>query len=212
MWYHAATAIAPSPTGRDVSQELDAVPHTPFAGWFPAEASTTFGQVTAVCRRGISAPDFASEQGQTLVEFALVLPILLVLVIGIFDFGSAFNSKNDLNFLANTAARYAEVDTCAPCNGQTIASYVQSTADTGQLSNSVSISFCLPALPGGATNNGSVGNPLQVTATTQFPWLSVNLPGLPKGGTSPLTSTVIVRILQSPTDTKLFSPAPPAAC
>ena len=52
-----------------------------------------------------------SEHGQTLVEFALILPILLVLVIGIFDFGSAFNSKNDLNFLANTAARYAEVNT-----------------------------------------------------------------------------------------------------
>ena len=65
-----------------------------------------------------------SEQGQTLVEFALVLPILLLLMIGIFDFGSAFNSKNSVNFLANTAARYAEVNSCAPCSGQTIANYV----------------------------------------------------------------------------------------
>ncbi len=139
-----------------------------------------------------------SEQGQTLVEFALVLPILLVLVIGIFDFGSAFNSKNDLNFIANTAARYAEVNTCAACTpgANAIANYVKSTADTGPLRGSLTISFCLPPLPGGATNDGSVGNPLQVSASAPFNWLAVNLPGLPAGGSSSLTSTVTVRILQ----------------
>src|SRR5438477_12288654 len=99
-----------------------------------------------MCRRGIEVQELKSEQGQTLVEFALVLPILLVIVIGVFDFGSAFNSKNDLNFLANTAARFAEVNSCAPCGGQTIANYVKSTADTSQLNGSLPISFCLPAL------------------------------------------------------------------
>src|SRR5438477_3374563 len=113
-----------------------------------------------MCRRGIEVQELKSEQGQTLVEFALVLPILLVLVIGIFDFGSAFNSKNDLNFLANTAARFAEVNQCAPCGqNQTIADYVKSTADTSQLNNSLTISFCL------ADGNGknAVGDPLQVS-------------------------------------------------
>jgi len=157
-------------------------------------------------RRGHIAESVSSEQGQTLVEFALVLPILLVLVIGIFDFGSAFNSKNDLNFLANTAARYAEVNTCVPCNGQTIASYVKSTADTSQLSGALSISVCLP--PG---SNGQVGDPLQVSASAPFNYLAVNLGGLPTGNIT-LTSTVTVRILQAPTDPTLFNPSPPAAC
>jgi len=148
-----------------------------------------------------------SEQGQTLVEFALVLPILLVLVIGIFDFGSAFNSKNELNFLANSAARFAEVDSCAPCSAanpkETIADYVAGTA--AGLSSSPKISFCLPSLPNGGTNDGSVGNPLQVRASVPFNWLAVNLPGLPTGSIlGGLKSTVTVRILQSPTDATLF--------
>ncbi len=57
-----------------------------------------------------------SQRGQALVEFALILPILLAIIIGIFDFGTAYNQKNDQNFLVNQAARYASVNACAPCN------------------------------------------------------------------------------------------------
>ena len=149
-----------------------------------------------------------SEQGQTLVEFALILPILLVLVIGIFDFGSAFNSKNDLNFLANTAARYAEVNTCAPCaaagyTGPTaIRDYVTSTADTSQLGDSLCIKFTLPT-----GSSGAVGDALQVSASGNFPWSSgVSMPGLPDFGSARLTSTVTVRILQK-SDNSLYTTA-----
>ena len=138
-----------------------------------------------------------SEQGQTLVEFALILPILLALVIGIFDFGSAFNHKNDLNFLANTAARFAEVNQCLPCSsGQTINQYVATTADFGP---APTITICEP-------NGTAVGQPLQVTASAPFNWLSVNLPGLPKTPTT-LKSTVTVRILQVPDGTH-YTPMP----
>ena len=149
-----------------------------------------------------------SEQGQTLVEFALVLPILLLLMIGIFDFGSAFNSKNSVNFLANTAARYAEVNSCAPCAAagynttNAIRDYVTNTADTGQLVGSLNITF---SLPNGTSN---VGDPLQVTACAPFNWLAVNLPGLPNGGTTQLRSTVTVRILQ-PSDGTLYTTTAP---
>jgi len=145
-----------------------------------------------------------SEQGQTLVEFALILPILLLLVIGIFDFGSAFNSKNELNFLANTAARYAEVNSCAPCttsDHDAIATYVAGTASG--LSHAPTISFCLP---NGASANG-VGDPLQVTASTPLNWLGVNLPGLPTGLIT-LTSKVTVRILQAPNPPDTSGSAP----
>jgi Flp pilus assembly protein TadG len=40
-----------------------------------------------------------------LVELAVVLPILLVLVVGIFDFGQAFTLKQQLNNIAREAAR-----------------------------------------------------------------------------------------------------------
>ncbi|MDX6480021.1 MAG: hypothetical protein QOG85_531 [Gaiellaceae bacterium] len=148
------------------------------------------------------------EQGQTLVEFALILPIMLLLVIGIFDFGSAFNSKNDLNFLANTAARFAEVNSCTPCTSagytgsNAIRDYVKSTADTSQLSSSLNITFCLP------NGTSGVGDPLQVAVTAPFNWLGANLPGLPSGSTT-LTSTVTVRIQQSPAaGTALYNASP----
>jgi Flp pilus assembly pilin Flp len=135
-----------------------------------------------------------SEQGQTMVEFALVLPIFLVLMIGIFDFGSAFNSKNDLNFLANTAARFAEVNQCVPCTPgpNAIKNYVKSTADTSQLSGALDITFQLPS------GTSKVGDPLQVTvcAPTSF-FLNARLPGLPTADVT-LRSIVTVRIAQLP--------------
>jgi len=43
--------------------------------------------------------------GSQIVEFAVALPLLLVLVVGIFDFGSAFNMKQKLTNAAREAAR-----------------------------------------------------------------------------------------------------------
>jgi len=170
---------------------------TSLRGKRPAAASTTLARLTGAWRRRIDVQSVKSEQGQTLVEFALVLPLLLILVIGIFDFGSAFNSKNDLNFIANTAARYAEVNQCAGCPDKgtnTIASYVKNTADTNQLGKNLTISFCLPS-----GSNGAVGEALQVSASAPFKYFPVTLPGLPQSSNAiTLTSTVTVRILQAP--------------
>lgn len=45
------------------------------------------------------------ENGQSLVEFALVLPILLILVFSIIDFGMLFSAKNDLEITSFATAR-----------------------------------------------------------------------------------------------------------
>jgi Flp pilus assembly protein TadG len=42
-----------------------------------------------------------------LIEFAVSLPLLIVLVVGIFDFGGAFNLKQELNNAAREGARFA---------------------------------------------------------------------------------------------------------
>ena len=49
------------------------------------------------------------ESGQALVEFALVLPVLILLVVGIIDFGFAFNSWNTTQNAAREGARIAAV-------------------------------------------------------------------------------------------------------
>jgi len=50
-----------------------------------------------------------NERGQTLVEFALVLPILVVLVLAIAQFGVAFNNYLALTDAARAAARKGAV-------------------------------------------------------------------------------------------------------
>jgi len=49
-------------------------------------------------------------RGQSLVEFALILPILLILLLGIFDFGRAVAAHNSVSNAARSAARVAIVD------------------------------------------------------------------------------------------------------
>jgi Flp pilus assembly protein TadG len=56
-----------------------------------------------------------SSEGAQLVEFALVLPLLLALVVGIFDFGQAYNLKQKLNNAAREGARFSIEESCADC-------------------------------------------------------------------------------------------------
>ena len=52
-----------------------------------------------------------NENGQSMVEFALVVPLLLFLVIGIFEFGRAWMTKNLVTGAAREAVRmYAVKD------------------------------------------------------------------------------------------------------
>lgn len=51
-----------------------------------------------------------SFRGQTLVEFALVLPLLVLILVGIFDFGRAIYAFNTVNNAAREGARLAIVD------------------------------------------------------------------------------------------------------
>jgi Flp pilus assembly protein TadG len=48
-----------------------------------------------------------SERGQAVVEFALVLPILLLLIFGAFDLSRAYGYWNDVNQIAGERARAA---------------------------------------------------------------------------------------------------------
>lgn len=56
-----------------------------------------------------------SGAGSQLLEFALALPFLLVMVVGILDFGQAYNLKQKLNDSAREGARFAVQLSCADC-------------------------------------------------------------------------------------------------
>ena len=51
-----------------------------------------------------------NSRGQTLVEFALILPIFILLLVGIFDFGRAIYAYNTISNAAREAVRVGIVD------------------------------------------------------------------------------------------------------
>jgi len=57
------------------------------------------------CRSNLS-----EDHGSQLVEFAVTLPLLVVFVVGIFDFSGAFTLKQKLTNVARDAARVAAAD------------------------------------------------------------------------------------------------------
>ena len=63
------------------------------------------------------------SRGQSLVEFSLILPILMILVFGILDFGLGLRSYISLSNAVREGARYASVGNPvgieSDCNGMT---------------------------------------------------------------------------------------------
>ena len=67
---------------------------------------------------------FGGKRGQSLVEFALILPVLMILVFGIIDFGMGLRSYISLTNATREGARFAAVGNSAgayptDCNGST---------------------------------------------------------------------------------------------
>jgi Flp pilus assembly protein TadG len=110
------------------------------------------------------------DRGAALAEFALVLPILLILLFGMLDFGKAFNYWIDETHLANEGARWAVVNK-NPGSG-TLQQYIQQQADTPELRNggasvSAPLEICI-SFPNGTSD---VGDPVHVTASATYNWL-----------------------------------------
>jgi Flp pilus assembly protein TadG len=59
----------------------------------------------------------SGEHAQGLVEFAFVLPVLLLLVFGIIDFGNALKSYITTSSAAREAARYASIGNASATSG-----------------------------------------------------------------------------------------------
>jgi Flp pilus assembly protein TadG len=148
----------------------------------------------------------ADERGVAMVEFALVLPLLLVLLLGMIDVGKALNYWNDETHLANEAARYAAVNK-NPGPQSTLNQSILNQADSAELRNGGTTSITSPVgiciwfpNPAGhsataATNHG-VGDPVQVVVRATYNWLAY-LVGQGIGAHSVLTATSTMRLEQN---------------
>jgi Flp pilus assembly protein TadG len=112
------------------------------------------------------------EEGTALVEFALILPILALLLFAMLDFGKAFNYWIDETHLANEGARWAVVNKNP--GGGSLQQYILSQATTAELRNGGTASIVNPAqvcitFPNGTSN---VGDPVRVTVSATYHWLA----------------------------------------
>ena len=113
----------------------------------------------------------SNNRGQASVEFALILPILILLVMGILEFGLFFHSYVNISFASKEAARLAALD--ANASSQSIAASVQATMPA---TRNITITLT-PAAP------RTTGLPVTVSVSTQHtfmtPVISVLAPSNP---------------------------------
>lgn len=85
--------------------------------------------------------EIRSERGQTMTEFAFVLPILAMLLFGIIQFGILYNNYVTVTDAARAGARKAAVSRHTdPNDGCDTARSSAATLDQAQLSCAVSVS------------------------------------------------------------------------
>jgi Flp pilus assembly protein TadG len=157
------------------------------------------------------------NRGTALAELALVLPLLLLLIMGMLDFGKMFNEWIDETHLANEGARLAAVGYLA--NGCTsaanpntcIVQQIQGDTSIPELKNgrtvtpyaaaqgAVRVCISYPTNPA-TTTHGLVGDPVQVTVATTYHWLNYLVRTIPFPAT-PIVGKATMRLERRATDT-----------
>jgi len=155
--------------------------------------------------------DLRSERGVALAELAFVLPLVMVLLLGMLDFGKAFHVQIDETHLANEGARLAAVNYrpagCTPGDeAACLTNYIKADADVAELKtgrtgdksfapNQNAVKVCITYLTNAATTTtGNIGDPVQVTASVDYAWLNYISGRLSIGPTTPITGKATMRL------------------
>jgi hypothetical protein len=169
---------------------------------------------------------FREARGTALAELALVLPLLLVLLLGMLDFGKALNEWIDETHLANEAVRLAAVNykpdagwpscpTTDPTGG--IGCYIQRTANIGEFTNGRTGNAYAPTQDGAKVcidfpdvghTTPVVGDPVEVEITVDYQWLNYVATWL--SPTTPLRGKATMRLEALPTNYTSGCYTPPA--
>ena len=121
------------------------------------------------CRFGSDAKrGLRGERGVVAVEFALILPVFLLLVFGIADFGHAWYMQQTVTNASREGARYGTRYSGSPASAlsPSIASWISS-----KYSSLLPPDANLQVLPGGAGyTSGSTSDDLSVRVTATKNW------------------------------------------
>ena len=140
------------------------------------------------------APRERRESGQSVVEFALVVPLICAIVLILVDFGKAMNYWLDVTQVANEGARLAAV------NGPVTPDVIRARLKTTELRAGGGDSITTPADVAICYGAGQVGDPVTVTVTTSYHWVSfpswIPIVG---GGVMNIRGKATMRLEQRPT-------------
>jgi hypothetical protein len=155
------------------------------------------------------APCARRQQGSVAVEFAIIVPVFLLLVFGIVDLGHAWYLKQVISNASREGARYGAKYHADPVTGiqikpntlnPSIINYVNNTSAQNGGLGGWGLKSLLPAdgnpwvLPGGAGyTSGVPGDDLSVTVTATKTWfvLGTLVPGW--GNSEDLSATTIMK-------------------
>jgi Flp pilus assembly protein TadG len=141
------------------------------------------------------------ERGQAMVEFALLAPLFLALVVGVIQFAVALNFWFDMNRLANQGARSAAVN-CGPAAGNqcgtNLASYLSAQVISAGNSPTIEVCYVPPSdpIPSGWVASAGDAVRVKLTQTYRFSAIVYN-PSVA------LTSKATMRLEQDPTSSSL---------
>lgn len=144
----------------------------------------------------------SEEDGQALVELAFVIPLVLLFLFAIIDFGLALNSYNSDTNVANLAARTASLigtSSSAPCNGTaepTLKAWV--TCEAAETGAPTPTNVCVADTAGASPSSTySAGDPVKVEITSNFSWLKLISSDV-SGLSSSITASATMRMEQAP--------------
>jgi hypothetical protein len=163
------------------------------------------------------------ESGQALVEFALILPVFVALVVGVIQFGVGLNYWLDMQRIANQGARWAVVnkfpldpdgpgpaagirtdDACltnpdTDCSNPNVQQFLASEPISGGLKPCVNISF--------PNTTSDVGDAVKVELAIPFTFVPIL-----RLGTIKLTADATMRLEQKPGRYSAGMGNPPTTC
>jgi Flp pilus assembly protein TadG len=113
------------------------------------------------------------QDGQAVVEFVVILPVLLLVLLAIYQFGQVFVNYMDVTSAAREGARKAAVSrsagTCSVVDGLAVASAKAAGSDLNASNLTVTVTRT-------CTNN-SYAQSTDVTVTATYPY-SINIMGV----------------------------------
>ena len=132
-----------------------------------------------------------NQRGQALVEFALVLPLVLILVISVFEFARAWNIQQVITDTARECARVAVIGSANDLTATDIQTAINATIDTAFTAAAIdpaTATITTNGLASGRGNNATVG----ISVPYQFVFLGPLMDLISKfaGGSSGFGSTI----------------------